>query len=358
MALPVILNAESFAPHYGDGRQEIVTKYYPTGSIFIGDNSVLQLGRGSGTYQRWCVIGNPIAAYGWPTLSGPTKIGQGLAFNRRNNPFQSAAICEFWDSDNLSTGHLNLAVLCNAAGQIEYWQNTGMSSVRIAGPSSYVLPLNGYTWVETLLDFGGGTVTTKVANGVTALTDGSFTAGIGASAVTKCVVAGSMAFNSENFAYSDWVVHDGTGTGYINDCAVGYFPAQALGTLTAGSPIGAAALVDCVSEVTGTHEQNYIDYTTSGLPKGTSFTPLALPSNTQAVLAVSPRIVVRRTDAVTDTGRLYFKSGATVDDGGVDVTLQTDWYIWDRIYNTDPNTSAAWTIANANACETGFERTA
>lgn len=80
-----------------------------------------------------------------------------------------------------------------------------------------------------------------------------------------------------------------------------------------------------------------------------------LPSYITDVLAVGALAVLRKTDATAREARVLLNSGGT-ESLGTTITLTTS-YAGSRIavLETDPNTSAAWTVANVNAVEVGYE---
>lgn len=73
---------------------------------------------------------------------------------------------------------------------------------------------------------------------------------------------------------------------------------------------------------------------------------------TATVNAVNQLVWARKTDATTRTMNLTTKSGSTTTDSAA-ITLLTSYAGYSRIYNTDPNTSAAWTISGINALQIG-----
>lgn len=80
-----------------------------------------------------------------------------------------------------------------------------------------------------------------------------------------------------------------------------------------------------------------------------------LPSYVTSVLAVGAYAVLRKTDATAREARVLLNSGGTESLGNT-LTLTTA-YLSSRIgvLETDPNTAAAWTLANVNAVEVGYE---
>jgi hypothetical protein len=65
----------------------------------------------------------------------------------------------------------------------------------------------------------------------------------------------------------------------------------------------------------------------------------------------------RKDDATARSIRLVAKSGATVGDNGADIALSTTYQSYNAIFETDPNTSAAWTPTALNAAEFGIKTT-
>ncbi len=77
------------------------------------------------------------------------------------------------------------------------------------------------------------------------------------------------------------------------------------------------------------------------------------------VFAVVVNMRAEKDDAAVRTIRAVTKSGATTADNGSDFALTQNSYAdFQGIFETDPNTSAAWTQAGVNAAEFGVKTTA
>ena len=77
------------------------------------------------------------------------------------------------------------------------------------------------------------------------------------------------------------------------------------------------------------------------------------------VFAVAVNLRAEKDDAGTRTIRAAVKSGATLADNGADFALTLSSYFdFQGIFQTDPNTGVAWTVAGVNAAEFGSKTTA
>jgi hypothetical protein len=76
-----------------------------------------------------------------------------------------------------------------------------------------------------------------------------------------------------------------------------------------------------------------------------------LPTNVLSIVAMTTRAYMEKSDAGARTGRVQLKSGATTVTG--DLVLSSSFSWCSRTDTVDPNTSAAWTLANANAAQCG-----
>ena len=81
----------------------------------------------------------------------------------------------------------------------------------------------------------------------------------------------------------------------------------------------------------------------------------SLPSMTSPTIkAVQHSISVKKDDSGTRQIKSLCKSGATTTTGATQ-TLSSSYAYFKEIYETDPNTAAAWTETNLNSAEFGVE---
>lgn len=76
------------------------------------------------------------------------------------------------------------------------------------------------------------------------------------------------------------------------------------------------------------------------------------PPASANIKAVNQIVWAKKTDATVRTMNLTTKSGATTTDSSA-VTLATSYAGYSRLYETDPNTAAAWTVSGVNALQIG-----
>ena len=87
-----------------------------------------------------------------------------------------------------------------------------------------------------------------------------------------------------------------------------------------------------------------------GFPAGT------IPG-ASVVYAVAHEFDVRKDDAGTNDVDSLIRSGGTTYAKGTPVGLTSTWQRFRAVWDTDPATGAAWTVANANAAQVGIRRT-
>jgi len=68
-------------------------------------------------------------------------------------------------------------------------------------------------------------------------------------------------------------------------------------------------------------------------------------------------MTARKTDGSARSIRADCKSGATTAASAADLALSTNYFCYQGFFEVDPNTSAAWTVANWNAAKKGIKVT-
>lgn len=82
-----------------------------------------------------------------------------------------------------------------------------------------------------------------------------------------------------------------------------------------------------------------------------------LASTPVSIAAVAVRAFARKSDSGTRGLSTVLKSGATTD-VGTNLSLSTSYQGTVKTYETDPNTSAAWTMSGVSAAQAGYKLTA
>lgn len=108
----------------------------------------------------------------------------------------------------------------------------------------------------------------------------------------------------------------------------------------------------CVDEGRQNSDTDYVESATVGHIDKYGFADLA--AGVATVYGVQAITWCKKTDATTRTMRNKLYSGATTTDGS-SFALLTTYAPMVTTTTTDPNTSAQWTVSNANAALAGFE---
>jgi hypothetical protein len=385
MAVPTILHAESFAWSNSDG-----IGLYAAGTIYShfslaygGRNDWLTgSGRGSpagGT--MWGAWGGPDfgdAITGWDVPTPSSTIGvafaasQGASATNGAINYGNSRWIELWTENpdplvpggytagyNYFTGRILVFGVDPTGHLVVRAGDNRFTLATTYGTSSAIMPPGrasgpaNFSHLELIADTSTGNATVRMEGSTILTITGAGFAGLGN--------VGHVRFCCGDGRYlCDLVIHDGSD--FIGDCRVDYFPANIAGTYQQGAIAGTGSptsLLDCVDDdpIGNNPDGDFISMDDTSLPKTATFGTADLPSNVTTVYAVIPQAIVRKDDAGINQGRLMFLSGATTTDGGADITLGTDWRTPQRIHQTNPDTSAAWTVSEANAVEVGWRRT-
>lgn len=118
------------------------------------------------------------------------------------------------------------------------------------------------------------------------------------------------------------------------------------------TPNSGANNFDRVNETTYNGDTSYVSSATAGNKDRYAFGNLS--ATPVSISAVQVTFAHRKDDATTRTIRSNLKSGATTANGATIGTNAT-YAVQVDIYETDPNTAAAWTGANVDSAEAGLE---
>ena len=154
--------------------------------------------------------------------------------------------------------------------------------------------------------------------------------------------------------YADLVVMQGANADFISDAKVNYYPPNGNGnysqmTGSDGNSVDNYLLVD---EATPNADTDYNESSTVG--NKDSYAATNISDTPSTIYAVSPIVTMKKDDAGSRSAATLLRSGTTDQDGATH-TLGVSYAMYQDIYEVDPNTSAAWTLANANASEPGFK---
>jgi len=117
---------------------------------------------------------------------------------------------------------------------------------------------------------------------------------------------------------------------------------------------GSAANWSAVNETPANGDTSYTYSSTAGQQDTFTFTA---PSIGTTVHALQVCYDARRDDAGPRAMRAVVKPTTTAYDSGADDTLTSTYYVYKKIWMTNPETAAAWTPAQATAAKFGYKLT-
>lgn len=332
---------------YASVSGQLVTDPDPTAS-----GNVLLLGNTAFFDNARKVLGTPSAT-----------VGMGARVWLGSLPGGSANPCFFRFNDGANVTHVSIAV--TSTGVIQAWRGTQtFSTGTLLGSSSApVLVANAFQHVEAkvLISDTVGTVEVRV-NGVTVLNLTNQDTGNSADLTVAQVVLspssrGDLATQEIPIYFKDFVVWDSTGT--LNNDFFGSVSVSAMAP--DGDDTNTWARSSGTVSNTLINESDPVDtsYISDAFPAAAKQvnTLSDLPSNVTAVKALMTLTRAANSDGGTGNIKTGLVSGAT-SGLGADKALTSAFTYYTDIWETDPNTAAAWTVANANAAKISFTRTA
>lgn len=159
---------------------------------------------------------------------------------------------------------------------------------------------------------------------------------------------------SANGGWDDIYILDTSGSvanDFLGDCRVNTLAPTSDAAVQFTRSTGASNYLT-VDEGRYNSDTDYVESSTVGHIDRYGYADLAAAVAT--VYGVQPITWCRKTDATTRTMRNKLVSGATTSNGS-NFALTTSYQPMVSTYTLDPNTSAQWTVSNANAATAGFE---
>lgn len=263
----------------------------------------------------------------------------------------------FNDSNNVT----NVSIAVTSTGAITAWRGNSNSGT-LLGTSAPAMVSNAWQHVEAKVFTNGATGTVEVrVNGVTVLNlTGQNTVSAGIASVSQVVLS-----NNNNFTgtpqiplhFKDFVTWDGTGAvnnNFFGSCTVSAMSPDGDDTNTWARSSGSVS--NTLINESDPVDTSYIGDAFPAAAKQVN-TLSNLPSNVTAVKALMPLTRAANSDGGTGNMKTGLVSGAT-SGLGADKPLTSAYSYYFDIFELDPNTAAAWTVANANAAKISFTRTA
>jgi hypothetical protein len=224
--------------------------------------------------------------------------------------------------------------------------------------STYVMPLSTYVYLEfkaTISD-AAGAYDLRI-NGASITSGSSVDTKNTANAYANRVALATSSLSASNcdFYFDDVYVCDGTGSAnndFLGDCRVDcYFPSgngnssQMVGS--DGNSVDNYALVD---EAAMNSDTDYVESSTVSNKDTYAFADIT--HSPTSIYGVQINMFAKKGDAGLRSIQSVTRSGGS-DTDGTAKPLGTDYTDEMEMRETDPNTSAAWTISGFNAAEFG-----
>ena len=242
-----------------------------------------------------------------------------------------------------------MGLVLNSSGTISMYGNSTSTEI-LAGTT--VLAAN--TWYRIEFDMRTGTTPSFLMklNGATELSTSSVSLGAGNLGVLRL----GKNFNSNgqtvDFFYDDIAVTD---TDFPADGAVKMLVPNASGTYqTWTNSTSTCSHWSCVDEVPPTTTDYMLSTGVVGDAETEAMQDTATVGITGTVNAVKSYANQIRNGAISGSIKLRMRSGATDSDTGSALASGSSVSEMERLYNTDPNTSAAWTLSGVDSVEVGL----
>lgn len=187
---------------------------------------------------------------------------------------------------------------------------------------------------------------------------GDFRSGTGN---TSTIEQLSFRGNENNTYWEDIIIMDGSGStfnDYMGDMRYELAVPDADGSTTQWTP-SASTNVSCIDDAIRAYNDD-TDYISEATTDEINLASHATISATNAsVIHFAALFALARSDGAGDKIALVVKSGATTD-AGADLALigttSTAYRFRKKIWTVDPDTTAAWTVANLNSAEWGVKK--
>jgi hypothetical protein len=155
---------------------------------------------------------------------------------------------------------------------------------------------------------------------------------------------------------AEWFVHDGSAR-LGSQWRVGHVPVATAGTYTSGTASSGTKL-SCVDDLPGENESTTtVALDATALPKKLSFISGPMPTLALQIRDIHPQMIVQKSDAGTNTGKLGLKSGATELYQTNIEAIPDAWACRRLALRTDVTAgNPLWTLVTAAAVEVILDR--
>lgn len=272
----------------------------------------------------------------------------GFALRVSGAPGASRDLCAFLDG---ATAHCGLAM--DAGGVLFAWRGTNATSIGSTGTGP---SLNLWHYVEvkaTIADSPSGVFVVKL-NGTTVLNLTTADTRNSATATANTVRLGnSTGTVGALWDFDDIYVFDATGTtntDFAGDCKVEQVLPTGAGATTAWTP-SAGSNWQCVDEAPPTGDTDYVSSSTAAQTDTYACGDLSVATS-GTVKAVQASVLARKDDAGSRSLALVARPGST-DRVGATQAVSDSYARYAQVWDTNPDTAAAWTVGEVNSSQFG-----
>lgn len=324
---------------YIDGFEDgaYATRYTSAGTISLiagrlGTDSAIQLGAGASLLRA---------------VTASAQLYVGFAYQAVTVGSSQSQVCDFCADGGTVT---HISVRRETSGAINLTRN----GTSLATSAAAAVPQGVWGFMEitgTIADAGG--IITVRWNGVQIATASGDTKNAGTSTNADAVRLSCTGASSSN-AFDDFYVFNAltsVNNTYAGDSRVQTLVPSAAGNTTQFTPNGSANNWDNVNEL----PYSATDYNASSTTgQKDTYTMANLLTSTTTVKCVQTSMIAHKSDAGTGTLKTVIRSGGTdFADSSAALGVTPSWF--GTIRETDPATSAAWTVSGVNAAEAGAE---
>jgi hypothetical protein len=253
----------------------------------------------------------------------------------------------------LDTSTIQVDVVCNNDGTLSV--RRGASTV--LGTTTFALSTNVYHFIEfkcTISDASG--IAVLRVDGDTKLNLSSVDTKQTSNATVNSIEITPNSNWGSTVDIDDVYICDNQGStnnDFLGDCRVDCLLPNADGSNSQFTPSTGSDHYALVDDASPDDDTTYLSHSTSGQKDTWNFanlTALTSPS----IKGVQLNLTAKKDDAGSRLLKPVVKSGSTTSSGSSQ-GLSTDYLQFAQIYETDPDTSAAWTESGVNSAEFGAE---
>jgi hypothetical protein len=228
---------------------------------------------------------------------------------------------------------------------------------------STTVPLNVWTYVEikVVVSSTVGSITLRQAGSVTATFSGNTQATGNANIAAMRLGPGGTSVgnpggSSNSTDYDDVVLMDANGT--LNNDFLG--EVRVIGLLPTATGVGGTTFTkvgtsptnwQSVANATQDGDTTYVASPTTGQTE--TYKYASLPNSASQVLAVVATPVARKDDSGARVLGTHVRSNSTEADASTTSVLSTSYVTFEHVMETNPTTSAPWTVTDVNNAEYG-----